>query len=1335
MIISLKKIPSAKIIRRNEIPKDGRVVKTLEPVPGGGYIALVLLDVFRTVVPEKLQLALNASEVRFAKQQVAESVTGQKIGNISPIFTGEVMKTGLVTVIDANLLPGSAAFNTSDGIDEQDFVYAGVGVDGWELKLLLRDLLSAEGNGKVLVSDISTIRSHQEYEAIQKQKGNGKSSSSKAPTTAVNSGPGRANVGKRLRDLAMSSDTDRLRQLLDDCNEDPSMLIDDPTCNSGKTALHLAAWKGSLENVQLLLARGSNINQWSTGSGNYGKTALFYAMTQCRDDVVMELLDKGAWVKIVNNKGQTPRSLAVSHLKEETLRAIERAEQQQAHLEWLNFRATHSDNLAYGDLDPRLNTEEITKLLAPSSSSLDMLSKCVFPTTCESRRDYRLRNYWKQNISTVVQSFDGKGPLPPSEDQSRNFSPTIPRPNPCSGLVELIGVITGRRQMSRTLLFADIMPVDFDGNVLLERAIEEHNGEGSVGGYQVDRFAWKNSSGDDGELNWIQLIVGKTIRNTLGEEAATTICKGVKVGQVVRVQGRLSDQLGAAKASLPSNNSSGAQYKALEMAVHHVEILFDGKKAAFNPQKRSSSPATVHSIDYSQSAAQCISSLEGRVRTDDATVGTERPRSLSSTAASQIIPESNQLPTKDRSISPLLDIPLLPKGEQLSIGEEDPSQPPQFLDLMEVTTLIGLSNLNGLREHEAMAAIVVNDRRGLQLLADIVSAVELDSTAAVVALDCEWKPSGMYDRSDDSEDKKGGDNPVEILQIATRHGLVIIDMQTLAGPTSSPSDRALLNSCLTRILSNSRIMKLGFEIGQDLRKLMASFPELEGLQNVSNVMDVKRLAQTIVRLLATSPSKKQLSDSPPSPPSILTSVTSLTNLCRHLLGKSLNKSQQCSPWHIRPLTIDQVMYAALDAAVLIPIYDLLIQEYNKATTFMSAKKKRAAALPSSRNWRFRNMNLPLHLLNEEGDAYRDDDEFAAVYLRDRMKYLDGLKISIGGGNVKRVCDALVLSQSWDTTDDSPPAVPSQEEYDRIVEDRLNNRRRHTYIRPSLLRSNIDDSQTKAFEDRDLKKESSFQVGNYVGFTREECLRYCYRFQRKTTSGLDAATGADSTGSDSEGVLPVNNVEDKKGLQSSGGYMLLGNTLALFINLLSPGGDSGDRSSAMGSSSKTKSQSTSKAARKYPNEFLDNGRFFTWFVESSRMKTLLYRKDSYPLTTGSNARDDGANQVFLFVRQKRGQYIHCGRCKLIHSEPSYSSSSSSPQRSGMNKLLFELVDYYYFKSNTTTHTSTGVNDDYTTTAATTTTPPDNWNDLQSSPLYSNAISSHIEELHCGTDSTS
>lgn len=99
----------------------------------------MLLDVFKAVAPEKLQVALNASEVRFAKQQVAEGTTGHKIGNISPIFTGEAIP-GLVTVIDAGLFrPHGTAASQSD----KEFVYAGVGVDGWELKLQLKDLLSA----------------------------------------------------------------------------------------------------------------------------------------------------------------------------------------------------------------------------------------------------------------------------------------------------------------------------------------------------------------------------------------------------------------------------------------------------------------------------------------------------------------------------------------------------------------------------------------------------------------------------------------------------------------------------------------------------------------------------------------------------------------------------------------------------------------------------------------------------------------------------------------------------------------------------------------------------------------------------------------------------------------------------------------------------------------------------------------------------------------------------------------------------------------------------------------------------------------------------------------
>ena len=789
-----------------------------------------------------------------------------------------------------------------------------------------------EGNGQIVVADISTIRSHQEYETIQKQKRKG--SSPPREVTAVN----RANLGKGLRDLAMSSDTARLRQLLDNLKEDARALIDSPTCHSGKTALHLAAWKGSLESVQLLLTRGSNVNQWSTGSGNYGKTAIFYAMTQCRDDVVMELLDRGAWVKIVNNKGQTPRSLAVSHLKEETLQAIERAEQQQSHLEWLNFRATHSDSVVYGDLDPRLNTDEIATLL-PSRNTTTMdttLYKSVFPTTFESRRDYRLRNYWKDNISTVVQSVGVESPLP-SEDMSSNFANTVPPPDPQSGLVELVGVITGRRQMSRTLLFADIMPVDCDGNVLLEKdgsgggdssssgggssggssgggsssggssgGSSSSGGSGSSGGggggesgvgYQVARYAWTSGVGVDqgSELKWIQLIVGKTIRNTLGQEAAAAICKGVKVGQVVRVQGRLSDQLGAAKVGVPVNASGDMQYKALEMAVHHVDVLFDGKKTVFPPQtqKRGSSPLP---LNWNEPLSAAATAAAGGGGGDGILVHCSVP-----SADSQIMPESSPS-------SPLPPLPLSlpeatqPNGELLIGGTDHPLQTPQYLELMEVVNLIGDSNLRHLSDHEVVAAIVVDDRKGLQTLEGIISAVEMDSAAAVVALDCEWKPSGMYDRSDDSDGKKGVDNPVAVLQVATRRGLVIIDMQTLAGDSSDASDRATLNSCLTRIMANSKIMKLGFEVGQDLRKLMASFPALDGLHDVSNVMDIKRLGQVIMRMQAPSKTMPPAAVPPPAP----TTVSSLTNLCRRLLGKGLNKSQQCSPWHVRPLTADQV---------------------------------------------------------------------------------------------------------------------------------------------------------------------------------------------------------------------------------------------------------------------------------------------------------------------------------------------------------------------------------------------------------------------------------------------
>ena len=129
-----------------------------------------------------------------------------------------------------------------------------------------------------------------------------------------------------------------------------------------KNALHYAAWKGDIETMTLLIKESKRfdgirdaVNLISKGLGCYGKTPIYYAITQCRDDVVLYLLTQGASLLIVNNKGQSPCSLAVNKLKPETCRVMFQTEEAQlmAGGQFANYRHSHSDGRRYGDLDPR----------------------------------------------------------------------------------------------------------------------------------------------------------------------------------------------------------------------------------------------------------------------------------------------------------------------------------------------------------------------------------------------------------------------------------------------------------------------------------------------------------------------------------------------------------------------------------------------------------------------------------------------------------------------------------------------------------------------------------------------------------------------------------------------------------------------------------------------------------------------------------------------------------------------------------------------------------------------------------------------------------------------
>lgn len=80
---------------------------------------------------------------------------------------------------------------------------------------------------------------------------------------------------KKLRKAVMGKDVGVVRALL---RVNPGGL--NVLSSSGKNLLHLSAWRGPLPIVELLLDKEADINAVSTGIHNYGKSAIFYAVTR-----------------------------------------------------------------------------------------------------------------------------------------------------------------------------------------------------------------------------------------------------------------------------------------------------------------------------------------------------------------------------------------------------------------------------------------------------------------------------------------------------------------------------------------------------------------------------------------------------------------------------------------------------------------------------------------------------------------------------------------------------------------------------------------------------------------------------------------------------------------------------------------------------------------------------------------------------------------------------------------------------------------------------------------------------------------------------------------------
>uniref|UniRef100_A0A158PA85 3'-5' exonuclease domain-containing protein n=1 Tax=Angiostrongylus cantonensis TaxID=6313 RepID=A0A158PA85_ANGCA len=199
----------------------------------------------------------------------------------------------------------------------------------------------------------------------------------------------------------------------------------------------------------------------------------------------------------------------------------------------------------------------------------------------------------------------------------------------------------------------------------------------------------------------------------------------------------------------------------------------------------------------------------------------------------------------------------------------------------------------------------------------------------IVGLDAEW--SAFV-----------GKSRATILQLSLRDRIFIIDLDNRAElPASS------LQEFFNMLFLDKAILKLGFQFSEDLTQLRAAVPRCRALFEPENVICVGKLvADLLERTERLEDNDEILNEVLPPPtvhgeleqPHVIEQDTAeeqgqesvvqrsanrgLSYICERVLGRPLDKTEQCSVWDRRPLRSSQLRYAAMDAYCLLLIYDV-----------------------------------------------------------------------------------------------------------------------------------------------------------------------------------------------------------------------------------------------------------------------------------------------------------------------------------------------------------------------------------------------------------------------------
>eukprot|EP01053_Blabericola_migrator_P003506 Blabericola_migrator_1__3505@NODE_203_length_11435_cov_141_633445_g174_i0_p2_GENE_NODE_203_length_11435_cov_141_633445_g174_i0NODE_203_length_11435_cov_141_633445_g174_i0_p2_ORF_typecomplete_len674_score144_36DNA_pol_A_exo1/PF01612_20/2_2e28Mut7C/PF01927_16/0_18_NODE_203_length_11435_cov_141_633445_g174_i0941311188 len=179
----------------------------------------------------------------------------------------------------------------------------------------------------------------------------------------------------------------------------------------------------------------------------------------------------------------------------------------------------------------------------------------------------------------------------------------------------------------------------------------------------------------------------------------------------------------------------------------------------------------------------------------------------------------------------------------------------------------------------------------------------------VIGVDCEWRPSLTGEHI----------YPVALVQIAFRNSrghlqCYLIDLYTLR----QEGDEDLVLQHLDAIFWSEDILKVGCRFNtHDLQMLKKTAGESGYCSKLVNYLDVETIARAV--------------GDPHFQGGLARAVT-------EVMKCEMDKTQQCANWEIRPLTLPQAIYAALDAAICV-----VLQEKSGIEKGYNTKENDAAA--------------------------------------------------------------------------------------------------------------------------------------------------------------------------------------------------------------------------------------------------------------------------------------------------------------------------------------------------------------------------------------------------------